>query len=210
MSLADAQAVATARATVAGVGFVLTANDPYFVVDIDKARDPITGAANDRMTRWAGLLAGCVVEVSMSGSGYHLWGTCDADIANTHMNRADGVEFYQPERHVALGTLIQGDINLDMTAQLRHHLKPRVIPAMNALPASRPAPEHTGNWNDQELMERALAPTPDAPAAFGAKASFDHLWNCDITALAKFYPTEGADMLDWSRADNALQSRLAF
>lgn len=62
-----------------GLGFVLTASDPYVVFDLDKVRDPDTGATVD----WAEELIetlDSLTYVSTSGTGYHVWVTCKEDL----------------------------------------------------------------------------------------------------------------------------------
>lgn len=55
-----------------GVGFVLTANDPFVCIDLDNVRDPVTGviepAALDKIAR-----LNSYTEISWSGTGIHIW-----------------------------------------------------------------------------------------------------------------------------------------
>jgi primase-polymerase (primpol)-like protein len=55
-----------------GLGFVLTADDPYILFDFDDVRDPETGDTE----QWAtAMIEGLdsLTYISMSGKGYHVW-----------------------------------------------------------------------------------------------------------------------------------------
>ena len=64
MAFADAQALA-------GVGFVLTDDDPYVILDYDRCRDPATGELTSRARMIVDLFAS-YTEVSPSGRGIHI------------------------------------------------------------------------------------------------------------------------------------------
>lgn len=56
----------------AGVGFVFTPDDPYLGIDLDKCRDPETGALADWAAEIIDLFPGAYVEASPSGTGIHI------------------------------------------------------------------------------------------------------------------------------------------
>ncbi|MDP3012108.1 MAG: hypothetical protein Q8N27_05260 [Candidatus Hydromicrobium sp.] len=55
-----------------GIGFVLTASDPFVCVDLDNVRDPKTGAIEDEALAILGKLD-TYNEISVSGRGVHAW-----------------------------------------------------------------------------------------------------------------------------------------
>ncbi|SHK38592.1 hypothetical protein SAMN05444000_12726 [Shimia gijangensis] len=179
------EADAIAATTGFGVGFVITENDPYFIVDIDGCRDPITGTPNELAKKWSGILPGAAVEISRSGTGYHFWGCCEAGLSEHYYNRKNGIEFYQGKRYVALGSQMQGEIGIDWSAQLRANLTPR--PETSTLPEEGPVPEYTGPSDDETLLRMAMDAKGSAAVAFGNKARFKDLWNANADALARFF-----------------------
>lgn len=92
-----------------GVGFVLTARDPFFCLDIDNALQPDN--------QWSPLavelcqrFAGAYVEVSQSGCGLHIIGSASEIPPHACKNVALGLELYHEKRFVALTFLHwQGD-----------------------------------------------------------------------------------------------------
>ncbi len=198
-----------ATATGLLVGFVLTGTDPYFVLDIDDCRDPVTGTYDERAKDAGTRFSGAMIEISHSGTGIHIWGCCEDGLAETYMNKAGGLEFYQAGRFIALGSGAMGDSSIDWTGTLKEILTPRPDASDTEVPETGAVPEYTGNWSDDELIERALKSSSIA-VKFGDKASFDHLWNADEQELHKFYPPYGEGAFDRSAADAALCSHLAF
>lgn len=94
------------RATGHPVGFVLTKDDPYFLIDIDNCYDPATKQWSEIATKFCDAFAGAFIEVSVSGRGLHIIGTCEQAAVSDRRNRIDsiGVEFYYKDRFVALRT----------------------------------------------------------------------------------------------------------
>lgn len=192
------------------VAFVLTEGDPYFVVDLDKCRDPVTGEYNPTAYRWHKALAGAGVEVSRSETGLHFVGRCDAGMSDTYMNKADGYEFYQAGRYIILGSMGQGGSEMDCTAALREHLRPRPVGDQLSLPVEGPVPEWDGYTDDAALIKAAAGSRGSIARLMGEKASFKELWFChNDAALAKHYP-HPKDIFDRSSAEAALCAHLAF
>ena len=159
------------------------------------------------------MFSGVYIEVSASGKGLHIIGSGKPP-AHKSRNRALGLEFYSSGRFVALtGTNAVGDPGADMSAVL-----PQLIATYFApdAPASGPeewtegpCEEWNGPTDDDELIRRARNQPASAGAAFGHKASFSDLLDCNEDALAKAFPDPTRDF-DHSAADQALASHLAY
>lgn len=193
-----------------GVGFVLTENDPFFFVDIDKCAE--AGEWSDLAKNLMTLCAGCAVEVSQSGTGLHILGMGkfpEHACKNTGLN----IELYTSERFVALtgrnavGNVATTCTRIDELVNL--YFKPTAA-TTSAEWTDGPVEEWNGHESDDQLITHALAVT-GAAAAFGNKASFRDLWECDEEKLALAYPDlEGSRAYDGSSADAALAQHLAF
>lgn len=209
----------TALATAQGlgpaftVGFVLTAADPFWVVDIDNAKQP-DGSWSALAQQLCSALPGTAVEVSQSGNGLHIWGMWKAPFAHSSKNIPLSIELYSERRFVAIGTGAVGAMADDVPqlAALAAHF----FPARRAAATGVPAPEDDeprADWNgptsDEELIRRALR-SQSAGAVFGGKASFADLWTANVDVLSKAYPDSGDRPYDASSADSALASHLCF
>lgn len=80
-----------------GVGFVLTEDDPFVVLDLDACRDPKTADLDGRSQKYLQEL-NSYAEVSPSGAGVHVWlrGTVPHDA------RREGVEIYSKRRFITM------------------------------------------------------------------------------------------------------------
>jgi hypothetical protein len=194
-----------------GVGFVFTANDPFFFVDIDKCLEPTnqwSPLANTLMS----MFPGAAIEVSQSGRGLHIIGkgvSPDHSCKNVPL----GIEFYTQDRFVALtGTNAVGDANIDCSASLSS-ISQLYFPPSEATEAvewtDKPVEGYTSTETDVELIERALK-SSSAGSIFSNSCSFADLWNANEAALANAYPDEGGRVYDASSADAALAQHLAF
>ena len=192
-----------------GIGFVLTAADPFWCIDIDHCL--IDGAwsplANEMMT----LMAGCAIEVSMSGEGLHLFGKGKAP-DHSMKNISLGMEFYTELRYIALtGNPTTGDAGVDLT-HILPHLVNTWFPAHAAADAvewtTEPCAEWSGPVDDDILIAKAIG-TTSAAAAFGVKTSMKQLWDGDAGGISLSYP-DGERDYDASSADAALAQHLAF
>lgn len=206
-----------------GVGFVFTAADPFWFVDIDGALLPDNTwsiLANDLCQR----LTGAAVEVSQSGRGLHIIGS-GAVPEHGCKNIPLGLELYTELRFVALtGSQASGDVRVDCSAAMAllvPHLFPNT-PASAAGPdewTSEAVPEWDGPNDDDDLLRRALASGDRSAAkAFGgddsAVVTFRDLWEANTDALAKRWPPSESSKTglpyDASSADGALAAHLAF
>lgn len=193
------------------VGFVVTANDPFFFLDLDKCREP-NGQWSQAATQVFQMFPGVAAEISQSGNGIHIVGTCDQfQLANKRRKWAGWLEFYTADRFIAFGSQWgwQGDFRIDCTAQLLQLVPERDIVSDIAEISDGPCAEYTGPEDDAELIRKALQ-AKSTGAVFGQRATFEHLWTGDASFLCQVFPSPGGDAFDRSSADAALMSHLAF
>lgn len=206
-----AKMVADACGQEYGVGFVFTANDPYFFIDIDSAYNG---------QQWSQLsqticsnFPGAYVEVSQSGTGLHIIGRYQG-VAPDHSckNEPLGIECYTQDRFVALtGLSAIGDSETDHTRQLAYTIEHYFPPAQKTEAEEwrdEPVPEWAGSDDDNELIQTALN-SRSANAVFNGRATFSDLWNGNVAVLATNYPSD-TDDFNRSQADAALAQHLAF
>jgi hypothetical protein len=191
-----------------GVGFVLTAADPFFCLDIDGARQG--DAWSPLSLQLCAKLPGCVVEVSQSGQGLHVWGRASTIPEHRKRNTALAVELYSERRFIVLGSGQVGtmaDNCAALPALIAEYFPPREGPGV--IPANGPRPDWRGPTDDDDLIRRALQ-SRSAAAVFGTRASFADLWEACPDVLAGAYPSASGDAWDRSSADMALAQHLAF
>lgn len=203
-----------------GVGFVFTEGDPFFFLDIDSCL--VAGAWSPLAVSLCGLLAGCAVEVSQSGTGLHIFG-CGVVPPHGCRNQALGLEFYTAGRFVALtGVGAVGSVMTDATAVLPA-LVAQYFPVDSASSGGKlgwseawaatvldgPREEWNGPKDDTDLIRRAMQ-SRSTGSAFGSKASFADLYSGNTSALAVSYPDANGREYDYSGADSALAQHLAF
>lgn len=209
-----AAAVAAGRGD--GVGFVFTADDPFWFLDIDGALQA-DNTWSPLAVQLCESLPGVAVEVSQSGRGLHLIGT---GVVPPHgcKNIPLGLEFYDAARFIALtGTGAVGSAATDATFALAA-LVPQYFPPGPERPASMPdewTTEPCAGWDgptdDGDLIRRALASGDrSAAAAFGGDGvTFRDLWEANADALARRWPGDSGPY-DASSADASLAAHLAF
>lgn len=194
------------------VGFVLTKNDPFFVVDIDGCREG-DGWSPLAQTICA-MLPGTAVEVSLSGNGLHAWGQGPVP-PHTMKNVPLHLEMYDSLRFIALGQ--PGAIG-DMTQPCPHiaslaqfYFPPRGNAADRDVPEEGPREDWRGPTDDDDLLRRAMR-SQSANSTFNGGASFADLWTANEVVLAKAYPADASSsaLFDHSSADMALANHLAF
>jgi putative DNA primase/helicase len=87
-----------------GVGFVVSQDDPYVLVDLDHAFDPVTGVIAD----WAQPIVAAAkddasyVEYSVSGAGFHVIGLGDQTPFGGKGKKANDCERYVKERYFTM------------------------------------------------------------------------------------------------------------
>ncbi len=196
----------------AGIGFVFTANDPFWFVDIDGALQP-DNTWSPVALELLRLLPGAAVEISRSGTGLHIIGS-GTPPAHSCKNASLNLEFYTELRYCALtGVSAQGSVSVDLTPQISA-VAAGYFPVKNTSGAAwsdKPVPEWNGTDNDEELIKQALS-VVSAGSVFGGVASFSALWGGGIDALSTAYPPNpnSQTAYDASTADAALAQHLAF
>lgn len=201
---------------IGGVGFVFTAHDPFFFVDIDNCVDPQgqwTPNAVDVMTR----LNGAAVMMSQSGRGLHIVGTMDDYPHPRGIKAMDGHfdALFTEKRFIALtGNQLCGSTGADLTGPA-HALIAEKLPPKNGgeAPAWDDGPRegYTCTLTDAQLIEKALA-SRNAAGAFGEGVTFKDLWLADGAVLGKRWEDYGSQgrEFDHTAADAALAAHLAW
>lgn len=213
---------ATAAAAVAagrghGVGFVFTAGDPFWFLDVDDAFTPGIG---DGPGEWSpiatelyGQLQGAAWEVSQSGRGLHAIGT---GLVVPHSVEKKGIKagLYDQGRFIALTlNCYEGGsalANLPVINEIAGIYWPPLSGPDGTLPGwtDEPVDEWCGPDDDETLLRMAKA-SKSAAQAFGGAVSFTDLWEANESVLAARWPSDS-----WaygqSEADAALASHLAF
>lgn len=197
-----------------GVGFVFTERDPFFFLDIDGALQ--AGAWSQTAQALCAMLPGAAVEVSQSGTGLHIIGSCVKPFTHGNKNTPLGLELYTKERFVALtGTHARGSVSATPA------LGPVVTQFFTRDPGSiasewttEPRPEWRGPADDIELLDRIFKRgAQSAAAAFGGKdgPTFTDLWTANADALGtRWPPNNPGDGFDHSNADQSIANLLAF
>jgi primase-polymerase (primpol)-like protein len=203
------------------VGFVLRPElSRIAVVDVDGCRDKETGKLSDLALTMIATLPGAYVEVSISGTGIHIWFSYSGEIL-PHACRVNGLEFYHTERFFALGTeygaegFINGTVEKDLTPILPSLIATYFPPAPSSANGETlawtdgPCEEWNGPADDRELLRRAIRTIGPAGAFDPDKATFSDLWGVNEAKLSRAYP-DSKRSYDASAADAALAQHLAF
>lgn len=193
-----------------GVGFVLTEADPFFLLDIDNCLIPGIGWSPTALGV-AELFPGICIEVSQSGTGWHLIGSGRPPLHGCRNDQL-GLEFYHAGRHIALtGTNAVGNAGIDHTATLATVIPqyfPPVVRGDSSEWTDEPCEGWRGPGDDDALISRALR-SQSAASSFGGRATFADLWTCNVDKLSICYPDAGKGYNE-SQADAALAQHLAF
>lgn len=195
----------------AGVGFVFTSNDPFFVVDIDSCFDGREWSDFSRLILSA--FPGCAVEVSQSGKGLHIFGVGSSD-NHRCTNKEMGLEFYTGSRFIALsGNPITGDTTTNGQAGVNWLVSNYLLKSNGGIEAewsTVPCDEWSGPDDDETLIMIAKR-SRSAAAVFGGRAGFADLYDGNVEMLQVSYPTSAATaQYGYSEADAALCAHLAF
>jgi len=196
-----------------GVGFVLSDADPFFCLDVD---DCLTSSGwSKQALELCTQFAGAAIEVSQSNKGLHIWGKGEMP-PHGCKNTALGLELYNSRRFIALGAPnATGNASTDCTAALARivpqYFPPSVSPTTPIEWTNGPCADWRGPADDDELIRRMLASTPSAASAFGGRATVADLWEGNVEALARSYPsTSQGQPYGQSEADAGLCQHLAF
>lgn len=198
-----------------GCGFVFSADDPFFFLDIDRAWDgqAWSPVALDLCAK----LSGAAVEVSHSGTGLHIIGRTAPLPPHRNKNIPLGLELYTQLRFVALtGVNAVGDAAADVGAAIWPIAAELFAPAEYGHAGDdwteSPVDGWSGPLDDDELLRRAYAAAGrTAGAVFGGgDPTFVDLFEARREALASKWPSTTGDEYDRSSADQALANMLAF
>lgn len=194
----------------AEIGFVFTANDPFFFLDLDKCF--VNGRWSELAQYLCGVLSGCAVEISRSGVGLHIIGI-SKPVQHACKNVQLGIELYTEKRFVAItdyNTI--GNVGTDATEVLQQIIN-MYFPPQGKIEhvdwTDKPCAEWNGYEDDQQLIE-AMLKTTSAANIFGNKAAIRDLWGANETVLSGVYPSPSGNPFDHSSADAALCAHLAF
>jgi hypothetical protein len=158
-----------------GIGFVFSADDSFTGVDLDKCRDPATGANQPWATKIIRDL-NSYTEISPSGTGVHIFVKATKPGGRCKVMKPGIIEMYDHDRYFTItcdhlpGT--------PTTIEARQHeletLYASVFAADEPQPQPGPTPSGGPNMDDAELIDRAK----------NAKngAAFSALWNGDTSA----------------------------
>lgn len=194
------------------MGFVLTANDPYFCIDIDGAYDPITRNWSQLTYDILAQFPGSYQEVSQSQTGLHIFGRYTEIPTHANKNVQLNVELYHEKRFIMLADEFQGDPDLDFTENLSAFIAgymPQHTSSTAQEWTTEPVAEWGGYVDDDELIEKALTHKPAGSVFNDAAVLFKDLWENNEEQIAKKWPSE-TDTYDRSSADLSLAQRLAF
>lgn len=147
----------------AGVGYALSPDDDYTGIDLDKCRDPETGA----LVQWAAdllALSETYAEVSPSGTGVRMFARGKVDKAQT--SKAAGIEVYADKRYLTItGHHVAGTPTsigrapktlAALIARIESFKAPRTT---EAVPPRSPPIEPSGD--EDERLRDALAAVPN-------------------------------------------------
>lgn len=209
-----------------GVGFVLSADDPFYFLDIDGAAQP-DGTWSPLALDLCQRLTGAAVEVSQSGAGLHIIGSLTARPEHGCRNTARHLELYTAERFIAVtdnGTIGDASALCDtaLAPIIVEHFAPRASGSDTAGAewTDTPCPEWSGYTDDAELLAAALKSGKrsaaavfgdTAPSQGGGRVTFEDLWTGNGAALGQMWPPDNnVDPFNRSSADQALANHLAF
>lgn len=192
-----------------GLGFVFTEADPFFYIDIDHAFTD--GQWSQVATLLCQQFSGCAVEVSISGTGLHIFGIGQVP-PHGCKNILLGLELYTDRRFVALtGTGLSGDAGCAPAPATLSWLVDSYFPAGETVAPAEwtygPCEGWAGPVDDLQLIERMLA-SRSTSSIFGGRATPAMLWAAD-PAIGQVFPHE-INGFDHSSADAALCAHLAF
>lgn len=198
-----------------GVGFVITDNDPFFLLDIDHALQD-DGSWSPLAIELCSMFHGTYQEISISGEAIHIIGTTDTNIEHKCKNTVEKIELYTRKRFVAItGTGAIGDpttpVNIDIYKQMvETYFQPSYMVSDDSDWTIEPDPRWHGPTDDEKLIRKMLNSNGSASSILcDNRPTIKDLWVANIKKLSLAYPHEGLPF-DASSADQALLSHLAF
>lgn len=200
-----------------GIGFVFTERDPFFFLDIDKSLQ--NGAWSMLSQELCARFPGAAVEVSWSGTGLHIIGSCTKGFVHGSRNDVLHLEFYTKERFVALtGTQASGSVltNMDAAvAPLVTQFFTKTVGDRATEWTSVPVAEWRGPADDGELITKAMLSAGNSAAAVMGSVTqptFADLFTANADVLALRWPPNpnSGDRFNHSDADQSFANMLAF
>jgi len=221
-----ATAMAAARRSGMGLGFVMTDADPMVFIDVDGC--VVNGQWDADALATIAQFPGAAFEVSQSCTGMHLF-VCGQTPEGFTGRKRGKFECYRTARFVALtGTNATGSV-FDYGANVAQFIADKFPTEVNDKDVgplrytTSPIPEWQGPTDDDELLKQFLAAPrpasaseafaflkPDAPAVNAVAVSNTDLFNANVDVLSVAYPSDKGDGFDKSNAAFALACRLAY
>jgi hypothetical protein len=219
-AVADAKALDATTGPRHGVGFSFTPDCGYWFLDLDGAY--VNGGwsqfAVSALRHW---FPGAAAEVSMSGTGLHLFGR---GTVPAHDSRCadESSEFYTEGRFAAMtGIRAEGDCDVDHSTMLSWFVQtyfPKRGGEHYEVPDEGPCAGWKGPEDDDKLVAYARNAPPPKGNPFDEGASretvtFSDLWDRNVHVLARAFPPDRLNSgaaFDHSRADYQLAGELAY
>lgn len=172
----------------AGVGFVLTGDDPFTGVDLDNCHDPDTGVLSD----WAQVIVDKIdsyTEISPSGTGIRIF---VRGIPNIPRNRRGDIEVYMQERFLTItGTHFKGT-----PEKINPHAS-----RLNDIFGEEEGTTHTTTVANKDLQALIDELTPQLTAELEApKSKMGILWE-NVPAAHEVWKQERGDFTSQSEWD---------
>ena len=195
-----------------GITFSFTEPDPFFFIDIDHCLQA-DGQWDPNALGVVAAFPGAEVEVSVSGTGLHIFGI-GVPIPGYKVKARDGsFDIYLAKRFVAYtgngtGDATQWDHSaaLQATQAARFDMRPAGVESAEW--TTEPDPEWAGPPDDEALIAQMLR-SQSVRAMFGDSISTRDLWEANEAKLSARWP-DPQRTYDASSADASLLSHLAF
>lgn len=202
------------RGTFDGIGYVFSADDPLFGVDLDNCRDPDTGEITPDALEWVERFA-TYTEVSPSGRGLKLVGIGALPDGQGHRSAAHGVECYDRDRYFTITGARYGTFGIAPAQAALDRFLGTFFPPAPPRPQNRPT-EAARGIGDADLIARAEAAKnghkfralmggstaghagpSEADAALAAILTF---WSDDPVQIERIMRSSGLNREKWDEA----------
>jgi hypothetical protein len=198
-----------------GVSKVLVPAEKIFCLDIDCGKvdqnDPLI-----LELLVMGSKAGAYIEQSVSGLGWHIFGTYTGNQPNHSCKRVDlHIELYTCDRHIALGDVnAYPDILPECTELLNElielYFNPKITSDVEVEWTTKPREELSVVVDDDTLIRIAKNGKEQADARFAEKLSFEDKFEINLAKFTLRWPNGEPPGYDQSSADMCLIESLMF
>ena len=198
-----------------GIGFCLTENDPFFLLDIDKCKEE--GGWSSVALELCDQFYGAAIETSVSGTGIHILGKGNPNTKKCKDTK-NNLELYTKDRFIALtGKDAFGCANKDCSDDLDWFVDKYTAFKDSFIEKSKEEKDQENTaeiststtMDDEEIIKKARS-SRSVKSIFGeVSATFEDLWTANEDVLSKIYPSI-IHKYDRSSADIALAQHLAF